>query len=135
MAAAIFILLASILYFSVRASLVATRQADVRDTAASASRILEETGSPKSAVGEIRRKDVREVWAIGEVRRQDVYVIIRDATGRGLAATDGSEDSPEINPSYAAYPEVRRDGRYLVTTFGSERKPGVTGEVYTVLPT
>ncbi len=134
MAAAILILLASILYLSVRASLVTIRQADVRDTAGSASQILEETGSPKSAVGEIRRKDVRTVWAIGEVRREDVQVAIKDADGRVRAATPGGEDPPEVDPSDVTYPEVRQDGRYVMTTFGSEEIPGATGVVYTVLP-
>ncbi len=134
MAAAILILLASILYLSVRTSLLDVREADVRDTADSASQILEETGSPKSAVGDIRQRDVRTVFAIGEVRRQDVQVVIKGANGDVLAATEGEEDPPEIEPSDAAYPEVRRDGRYLVTTFGSEERPGVTGVVYAVLP-
>ncbi len=135
MAAAILILLASILYLSVRASLVAIQQADVRDTASSASQILEETGSPKSAVGEIRRKDVRTVWAIGEVRREDVQVVIRDADGKVRAATPGGEeDPPEVDPSDVTYPEVRQDGRYVMTTFSSEEIPGATGVVYTVLP-
>jgi two-component system OmpR family sensor kinase len=135
MAAAILILLASILYLSARSSLLAIRQDDVRDTADSASQILEETGSPRSAVGEIRRRDVRTVWAIGEVRREDVQVVIRDADGDVLAATEGDEDPPEIYTSNAAYPKVRRDGRYLMTTFDSEEVPGATGMVYTVLPT
>src|SRR4051812_6348068 len=135
MAAAILILLASILYLSARSSLLAIRQDDVRDTADSASEILEETGSPRSAVGEIRRRDVRTVWAIGEVRREDVQVVIRDADGDVLAATEGDEDPPEIDTSNAAYPKVRRDGRYLMTTFDSEEVPGATGMVYTVLPT
>jgi two-component system OmpR family sensor kinase len=134
MAAAILILLASILYLSVRTSLLDVREADVRDSADSASQILEETGSPKSAVGDIRQRDVRTVFAIGEVRRQDVQVVIKGANGDVLAATEGEEDPPEIEPSDAAYPEVRRDGRYLVTTFGSEERPGVTGVVYAVLP-
>ncbi len=134
MAAAILILLAAILYFSVWRSLVDIRQEDVRDTAASAGQILEETGSPKSAVGEIRRRDVRTVWAIGEVRRQDVQVVISDAGGTVLAQTPGDEAPPETVPSDAAYPEVRQDGRYLMTTFSSEEDPGESGVVYTVLP-
>ena len=135
MAAAILILLASLLYFSARASLVAAREADVRDTADSASQILEETGSPKSAVGNIRPKDVREVWAIGEVRRQDVYVVIKNANGKVLAATPGGKRPPKIDPSDAAvYPDVQRYRRYLTTTFDSEAVPGETGLVYTVLP-
>jgi two-component system OmpR family sensor kinase len=52
-----------------------------------------------------------------------------------LAATEGGKHSPEIDPSIATYPEVRRDGRYLTTTFDSEAIPGATGQVYTVLPT
>jgi two-component system OmpR family sensor kinase len=135
MAAAILILLASILYASARSSLVAIRQDDVRDTADSASQILEETGSPKSAVGEVRRKDIRTVWAIGEVRREDVQVVIRDADGSVLAATANDQDAPEVDPGDVTYPEVWRDGRYLITTFSSEEVPGASGVVYTVLPT
>ena len=134
MAAAILIILASVLYLSVRASLLAIQREDVGDTAASASQILEETGSPKSAVGDIRQKDVRTVWAIGEVRRPDVQVVIRGPNGNVRAATSDVEDPPEVAPSDAVYPEVRQDGRYLATTFESEELPGVTGEVYTVLP-
>ncbi len=135
MAAAILILLASILYLSARSSLVAIRQNDVRDTADSVSQVLEETGTPASAVGNVRRKDVRTVWAIGEVRREDVQVVIRDADGGFLAATPGgARNAPEIDPADAAYPEVSRDGRYLTTTFDSEEVPGATGMVYTVLP-
>ncbi len=134
MAAAILILLATILYLSARSSLVEIRQDDVRVTAGSASQILEETGSPKSAVGNIRWRDVRTVFAIGEVRRQDVQVIIKGAEGNVLAATEGGEDPPEIDPSDAIYPEVWQEGRYLATTFGSEERPGATGVVYTVLP-
>jgi two-component system, OmpR family, sensor kinase len=134
MAAVILVLLAAILYLSVRASLIADLQADVRDTAESAGQILTRTGSPKSAVGEVRQKDVRKVSRIGEVRRQDVQVVIRDADGNVLAATPGGEDPPGIEPSDAAYPEVRREGRYLATTFGSKKIPDVTGEVYAVLP-
>ncbi len=135
LAAAILILLASILYLSVRHSLISIREEDVRDTAGSASQILKETSSPRSAVGKVRRRDVRAVWAIGEVRRQDVYVVIRNTDGGVLAETPDAEDPPENVPAGAAYPEVLRDGRYLVTTFGSEEVPGVTGEVYSVLPT
>jgi two-component system OmpR family sensor kinase len=134
MVATILILLASILYLNARASLLDTREADVRDTASSASRILEETGSPKSAVGDVRPKDVRTVWAIGEVRRQDVQVVIRNASGKVLAKTSSDEAFPETYPSDAVYPEVQQDGRYLATTFESEKLPGTTGEVYTVLP-
>lgn len=134
MAAAILILLAAILYLNARASLLDVREADVKDTADSASQILKETGSPDSAVGDIRRRDVRTVWAIGEVRRQDVQVVIRNANGKVLAETAGDEEPPGINPSDAAYPEVWWDGRYLATTFSSEEVPGVTGEVYAVLP-
>jgi len=136
MAAAILILLASILYLSARSSLIAIRQDDVRDTADSVSQVLEETGTPASAVGNVRRKDVRTVWAIGEVRREDVQVVIRDADGGFLAATPGgARNAPEIDISGVVYPEVRRDGRYLTTTFDSEEVPGATGIVYTVLPT
>lgn len=136
MAAAILILLASILYLSARSSLIAIRQDDVRDTADSVSQVLEETGTPASAVGNVRRKDVRTVWAIGEVRREDVQVVIKDADGSVLAATPyGGRDAPETDASDAAYPEVSRDGRYLTTTFDSEEVPGATGLVYTVLPT
>ena len=135
MAAAILVLLASVLYLSVGASLLAIREADVRDTAGSVSQILEETGSPKSAVGEVRQRDIRTVWAIGEVRREDVQVIIRGPEGRVRAATPGEEEPPEIEPSDVAYPEVWREGRYLMTTFSSEEIPGTTGEVWTVLPT
>ncbi len=71
MAAAILILLGAILYLSVRSSVLSIRQEDIVDTAASASQILEETGSPKSAVGNVRQRDIRTVWAIGEVRRQE----------------------------------------------------------------
>ncbi len=134
MAAAILILLASILYLSVRASLLDVREADIRDTANSASQILEETGSPDSAVGDIRQRDVRTVFAIGEVRRQDVQVVIRNTKGDVLAATSDEEEPPEGLPSDAVYPEVRREGRYLVTTFDSEERPGATGEVYAELP-
>src|SRR5215210_7253441 len=134
MAAAILILLAAILYLSARSSLVAIRQDDVRDTADSASRILEETGSPKSAVGDIRQRDVRTVFAIGEVRRQDVQVIIKGADGNVLAETEGEEDPLDITLSDATYPDVWREGHYLATTFSSEERPGVTGVVYTVLP-
>ena len=134
MAAAILVVLASILYLSVRASLLDVRREDVRYTAGSASKILEETGSPKSAVGDIRRRDVRTVWTIGEVRRQDVQVVIRDANGEVLTATSDEEEQPEITSSYTAYPEVRQDGRYLATTFSSEEVPDVTGEAYMVLP-
>jgi two-component system OmpR family sensor kinase len=136
MAAAILIILATILYLSARSSLVAVRQDDVRDTADSVSQVLEETGTPASAVGNVRRKDVQTVWAIGEVRREDVQVIIRDADGAVLAETAyGSRDAPEIEATDVVYPEVRRDGRYLATTFESEEIPGATGVVYTVLPT
>ena len=136
MAAAILIILATILYLSARSSLVEIRQDDVRDTADSVSQVLEETGTPASAVGNVRRKDVRTVWAIGEVRREDVQVVIKDADGGVLAATPyGGRDAPEIEASDVAYPEVRRDGRYLATTFESEEIPGATGVVYTVLPT
>jgi two-component system, OmpR family, sensor kinase len=136
MAAAILIILATILYLSARSSLIAIRQDDVRDTAESVSQVLEETGTPASAVGNVRRKDVRTVWAIGEVRREDVQVVIRDADGGVLAATpSGDRDAPEIVASDVYYPEVRRDGRYLATTFESEEIPGATGVVYTVLPT
>jgi len=134
MAAAILVLLASVLYLSVRASLVSIREEDVRDTADSVSRILEETGSPKSAVGEVRRRDVQTVWAIGEVRRQDVHVVIKDADGSVLAATPDAGDPPGNASSGVTYPEVRQDGRYLMTTFDSEELPGATGEVYSVLP-
>jgi two-component system, OmpR family, sensor kinase len=135
MAAAILIILATILYLSARSSLVEIRQDDVRDTADSVSQVLEETGTPASAVGNVRRKDVRTVWAIGEVRREDVQVVIRDADGGVLAATPhGGRDAPEIEASDVIYPEVRRDGRYLATTFESEEIPGATGVVYTVLP-
>ena len=134
MAAAILIILASVLYLSIRASLLAIQREDVEDTAASASQILEETGSPKSAVGDIRQRDVRTVWAIGEVRRPDVQVVIRGPNGNVRAATSDVEDPPEVAPSDAVYPEVRQDGRYLATTFESENLPGMTGEVYTVLP-
>lgn len=134
MAAVILILLASILYLSARSSLLAIRQDDVRDTADSASQVLEETGTPASAVGNIRRKDVQTVWAIGEVRREDVQVVIRDADGSVLAATSDEEEPPEVDPSDAVYPEVYRNGRYLTTTFESEEIPGATGVVYTVLP-
>jgi len=134
MAAAILILLASILYLSVRHSLISIREEDVRDTASSASQILEETSSPRSAVGKVRRRDVRTVWAIGEVRRQDVYVIIKDADGDVLAETPDAEEPPDNVPADAAYPGVLRDGRYLVTTFDSEDVPGATGMVYSVLP-
>jgi signal transduction histidine kinase len=134
MAAAILILLGAILYLSVRSSVLSIRQEDIVDTAASASQILEETGSPKSAVGNVRQRDIRTVWAIGEVRRQDVQVVIKDAGGKVLAATSGDEDPPELDSSDALYPEVRREGRYLVTTFDSEEVPGAIGEVYTVLP-
>ncbi|MCA1740692.1 MAG: hypothetical protein LC740_18300 [Actinobacteria bacterium] len=136
MAAAILILLASILYLSARSSLVAIRQDDVSDTAASASQILKETGSPKSAVGNIRQKDVRTVWAIGEIRRQDVYVVIRNGKDEVLAATSDDEVPPEIDSSDAVYPEVWQEGRYLATIFDSESEefPGATGVVYTVLP-
>jgi two-component system, OmpR family, sensor kinase len=134
MAAVILILLASILYLSARSSLLAIRQDDVRDTADSASQVLEETGTPASAVGNIRRKDVRTVWAIGEVRREDVQVVIRDADGGVLAATSDGEEPPEVDSSDAAYPEIYRNGRYLMTTFESEEIPGATGVVYTVLP-
>ena len=130
----ILILLASILYLSARSSLLAIRQDDVRDTADSASQVLEETGTPASAVGNIRRKDVRTVWAIGEVRREDVQVAIRDADGSVLAATSGEEEPPEVAPSDAVYPKIYRNGRYLATTFESEKIPGATGVVYTVLP-
>ncbi len=133
MAAAILILLAAILYLSVRASLLDVREADIRDTAASASQILEETGSPDSAVGDIRQRDVRTVFAIGEVRRQDVQVVIRNAKGDVLAASSDEEEPPEVS-SGAVYPEVRREGRYLVTTFDSEERPSATGEVYAELP-
>ena len=135
MAAAILILLGAILYLSVRSSVLSIRQEDIVDTAASASQILEETGSPKSAVGNVRQRDVRTVWAIGEVRRQDVQVVIKDASGKVLAATSDDEEPPAIDSSDALYPEVRREGRYLVTTFDSEEIPGAIGEVYTVLPT
>jgi two-component system, OmpR family, sensor kinase len=136
MAAAILIILATILYLSARSSLVEIRQDDVRDTADSVSQVLEETGTPASAVGNVRRKDVRTVWAIGEVRREDVQVVIKDADGGVLAATPyGGRDAPEVEASGVAYPEVRRDGRYLATTFESEEIPGATGVVYTVLPT
>lgn len=135
MAAAILILLGAILYLSVRTSVLSIRQEDIVDTAASASQILEETGSPKSAVGNVRQRDVRTVWAIGEVRRQDVQVVIKDAGGKVLAATSDDEEPPAIDSSDALYPEVRREGRYLVTTFDSEEIPGAIGEVYTVLPT
>ena len=135
MAAAILIILATILYLSARSSLVEIRQDDVRDTADSVSQVLEETGTPASAVGNVRRKDVRTVWAIGEVRREDVQVVIRDADGGVLAATPhGGRDAPETEASDVTYPEVRRDGRYLATTFESEEIPGATGVVYTVLP-
>ena len=135
MAAAILIILATILYLSARSSLVEIRQDDVRDTADSVSQVLEETGTPASAVGNVRRKDIRTVWAIGEVRREDVQVVIRDADGGVLAATPhGGRDAPEIEASDVIYPEVRRDGRYLATTFESEEIPGATGVVYTVLP-
>jgi two-component system OmpR family sensor kinase len=134
MAAVILILLASILYVSARSSLLAIRQDDVRDTADSASQVLEETGTPASAVGNIRRKDVRTVWAIGEVRREDVQVVIRDADGSVLAATSDEEEPPEVDSSDAVYPEIYRNGRYLMTTFESEEIPGATGVVYTVLP-
>jgi two-component system OmpR family sensor kinase len=134
MAAVILILLASILYLSARSSLLAIRQDDVRDTADSASQVLEETGTPASAVGNIRRKDVRTVWAIGEVRREDVQVVIRDADGSVLATTSGEEEPPEVDSSDAVYPEIYRNGRYLATTFESEKIPGATGVVYTVLP-
>jgi two-component system OmpR family sensor kinase len=134
MAAAILILLGAILYLSVRSSVLSIRQEDIVDTAASASQILEETGSPKSAVGNVRQRDIRTVWAIGEVRRQDVQVVIKDAGGKVLAATSDDEDPPELDSSDALYPEVRREGRYLVTTFDSEEVPGAIGEVYTVLP-
>ena len=135
MAAAILIILATILYLSARSSLVEIRQDDVRDTADSVSQVLEETGTPASAVGNVRRKDVRTVWAIGEVRREDVQVVIRDADGGVLAATPhGGRDAPEIEASDVIYPEVRRDGRYLATIFESEEIPGATGVVYTVLP-
>src|SRR3712207_8133149 len=83
MAAAILIILATILYLSARSSLVEIRQDDVRDTADSVSQVLEETGTPASAVGNVRRKDVRTVWAIGEVRRGGLQVVIWDAGGRG----------------------------------------------------
>ena len=136
MAAAILIILATILYLSARSSLVEIRQDDVRDTADSVSQVLEETGTPASAVGNVRRKDVRTVWAIGEVRREDVQVVIRDADGGVLAATPyGAREAPEFEASDVSYPEVRRDGRYLATTFESEEVPGATGVVYTVLPT
>ncbi len=136
MAAAILIILATTLYLSASSSLIAIRQDDVRDTADSVSQVLEETGTPASAVGNVRRKDVRTVWAIGEVRREDVQVVIRDADGGVLAATpNGDRDAPEIEASDVTYPEVRRDGRYLATTFESEEIPGATGVVYTVLPT
>ena len=134
MAAAILILLASILYLSARATLVSVREGDVRDTADATSRILEETGSPKSAVGEVRRRDGRKVWAIGEVRRQDVQVIIKDADGNVLAATPDAEDPPEDIASGVVYPEVSRQGRYLATTFDSEEIAGATGKVYSMLP-
>ena len=133
MAAVILILLASILYLSVRASLLDVREADIRDTANSASQILEETGSPDSAVGDIRQRDVRTVFAIGEVRRQDVQVVIRNAKGEVLAASSDAEEPPEVF-SDALYPEVRREGRYLATTFTSEERPSATGEVYAELP-
>ena len=117
MAAAILIILATILYLSARSSLVAVRQDDVRDTADSVRQVLEETGTPASAVGNVRRKDIRTVWAIGEVRREDVQVIIRDAEGAVLAETPhGDRDAPEIEATDVVYPEVRRDGRYLTTT-------------------
>jgi hypothetical protein len=104
MAAAILILLATILYLSARSSLVEIRQDDVRDTADSVSQVLEETGTPASAVGNVRRKDVRTVWAIGEVRREDVQVVIRDADGGVLAATPyGGRDAPEIEASDVTY--------------------------------
>ncbi|CAN5339071.1 HAMP domain-containing sensor histidine kinase [soil metagenome] len=134
MAAAILILLASVLYLSVRVSLLDIRRDDVRDTADSASQILEETGSPDSAVGDIRQRDVRRVFAIGEVRRQDVRVIIRDADDGVLAATEDEGEPPEMDSSDVAYPEVRRNGRYLATTFNSEEVPDATGVVYAVLP-
>ena len=134
MAAAILILLASILYLSVRHSLISIREEDVRDTASSASQILEETSSPRSAVGKVRRRDVRTVWAIGEVRRQDVYVIIRDADGAVLAETPDAEEPPDNVPADAAYPRVLWDRHYLVTTFDSEDVPDATGVVYSVLP-
>src|SRR3712207_7377233 len=128
MAAVILIILATILYLSARSSLIAIRQDDVRDTADSVSQVLEETGTPASAVGKVRRKDVRTVWAIGEVRREDVQVVIKDADGSVLAATSsGARDAPEID---VVYPEVRRDGQYLATTFSSEELPGATGVVY-----
>jgi two-component system OmpR family sensor kinase len=117
---AFLILLASVLYFDVRDSLVAIRRADVRDTAAVASQILEETGSPASAVE--------------AVQRQDVEAVISDDAGNTLAATPGAERPPETDPSQDTYPKVRRKGRYLTTTFSSQKIPGVTGEVYAVLP-
>ncbi len=134
MAAAILILLAAILYLSVRASLLDVRKADIRDTAASASQILEETGSTDSAVGDIRQRDVRTVFAIGEVRRQDVQVVIRNTKGDVLAATSAEEGPSEDSLSDAVYPKIRREGRYLVTTFDSKARPNVTGEVYAELP-
>jgi two-component system OmpR family sensor kinase len=130
MATAILILLASIFYFSVRDSLFAARKANVRDTAASASRILEETGSPASAVSPA----ASPASAAGETRRQGAKVVITDADGNVLAATPGAKRPPHIDPSDVAYPNVRRKGRFLTTTFSSQTVPGATGEVYAALP-
>ena len=121
MAAVILILFASVLYVDVRASLVAARRADVKDAAASVSQTLEETGSPDSAVGQIR-------W-------QKAQAVIKDADGNVLAATSGAKHPPQNVPSDAVYPHVQQDGRSLATTFSSQTLPDATGEVYSVLPT
>ena len=121
MAAVVLILFASVLYVDVRASLIAARRADVKDAAASVSQTLEETGSPASAVGQIR-------W-------QKAQAVIKDADGNVLAATSGAKHPPQNVPSDAIYPQVQQDGRYLATTFSSQTLPDATGEVYSVLPT
>ncbi|MBV9454112.1 MAG: HAMP domain-containing histidine kinase [Rubrobacter sp.] len=121
MAAVVLILFAAVLYLDVRTSLVAARRADVTDAAASVSQTLEETGSPDSAIGQIR-------W-------QKAQAVIKDADGNVLAATSGAKHPPNNVPSEPIYPEVQQSGRYLATTFRSQALPNVSGEVYSVLPT
>jgi two-component system OmpR family sensor kinase len=121
MAAVVLILFAAVLYLDVRASLVAARRADVKDAAASVSQTLEETGSPDSAIAQIR-------W-------QKAQAVIKDADGNVLAATSGAKHPPNNVPSEAIYPEVQQSRSYLATTFRSQTLPEASGEVYSVLPT
>jgi signal transduction histidine kinase len=135
MTALIVVLLTATLYLSVREVIVAVRQKDVKDTAAFSRQVLEETGSPDSAVGEIQKKDVRKVSQMGELRRKGVRVAIRDADGNVLAASPGTKNLPKAISSEVSYPDVQQRGYYLTTTFDSEKIPGASGQVWSMTPT